>query len=57
MNLRKISCSDLSALKSFRADYPESRQILLYRGELQYEEEGVLIVPVAKWLLGEKNAD
>ena len=57
MNLRKISCSDLSALKSIRADYPESRQILLCRGELQYEEEGVLIVPVAKWLLGEKNAD
>lgn len=49
-NAAKVSRSDLSSLKSFRTDYPESRQILLYRGELQYEEEGVLIVPVEKWL-------
>lgn len=50
-NAAKVARSDLSALKSFRTDYPESRQILLYRGELQYEDEGVLIVPIEKWLL------
>lgn len=49
-NASKVSRSDLLALKSFRTDYPESRQYLLYRGELQYEEDGVQIVPVGKWL-------
>jgi len=49
-NASRVDRSDFKGLKAFREDFPEARTMLLYRGEMQYEEEGVLVVPVRDWL-------
>lgn len=49
-NAAKVARSDLTPLKAFKADYPEARPMLLYRGDLQYEEDGILIMPVDRFL-------
>lgn len=49
-NATRIDRSDFKGLKAFCADFPEARPMLLYRGEMQYEEEGVLVMPVETFL-------
>jgi hypothetical protein len=43
--------ADFAGLKLFAKDYPEARRILLYRGREQYLEDGVLVLPVERFLL------
>ena len=50
-NKEKLDNKDFSGLKSFKQDYPEARAILLYRGERQYLEGDVLVIPAEKYLL------
>ena len=50
-NTAKPSHADFAALKLFGKDYPMARRILLYRGQEQYLEQGVLVMPVEKFLL------
>jgi len=49
-NAARVDRSDFKGLKAFREDFPEARTMMLYRGEMQYEEEGVLVVPVGEFL-------
>lgn len=49
-NAARISGRDLQALKSFTADYPESRAVLLHRGQDQFLQDGVLCVPCDRFL-------
>jgi len=51
---RNPSRSDFAGLKLFAADYPVARRILLYRGNEQYLEDGVLVVPVERFLVSLK---
>ena len=44
-NSRKIYKKDLSALKSFLEDYPESQCILLYRGNESLKIDGIKCLP------------
>lgn len=48
----RISSSDLDGLRLFGLDYPEATRILLYRGEEQIMKDGVLVVPVERYLKG-----
>ena len=43
--------ADFAGLKMFAKDYPVARRILLYRGREQYLEDGVLVLPVERFLL------
>jgi len=49
-NAAKVSGRDLQALKAFITDYPESRTVLLYRGQEQFLRDGVLCVPCERFL-------
>ena len=49
-NAAKLDARDFSGLKSFAADYPEARTVLLYRGDIQYMQGGVLVTPIEKYL-------
>ena len=49
-NASRLDARDFAGLKSFAADYPEARTVLLYRGEVQYMQGDVLVVPVANYL-------
>jgi len=49
-NAAKVSGHDLQALKAFISDYPESRAVLLYRGDEQFLRDGVLCVPCEHFL-------
>jgi len=49
-NSAKVAGRDLQALKSFAADYPEARTVLLYRGSEQFLRDGVLCVPCERFL-------
>ena len=51
-NAAKIRTEDLAGLKAFKHDYPESRTLLLYRGRQQTIVDGILIVPVERFLKG-----
>ena len=42
---RRISAGDLSALKAFGRDYPESRLFLIYMGEREESRQGIRIIP------------
>lgn len=53
-NKEKLDTKDFRGLKSFKQDYPEARAILLYRGERQYLEGDVLVIPADKYLLNLK---
>jgi len=46
----KVTGKDLHGLKLFGSDYPEAKRILLYRGEEQRVEDGILIMPVERFL-------
>lgn len=49
-NAARPSHSDFASLKLFGRDYPMARRILLYRGSEQYLEQGVLVMPVEKFI-------
>ena len=49
-NAARLDSRDFAGLKSFAADYPEARTVLLYRGDVQYMRGGVLVVPVETYL-------
>jgi hypothetical protein len=49
-NSRQVKPQDLRGLRAFREDYPESRAILLYRGESRLIEQDVLCMPVEEFL-------
>ena len=51
-NTAKIRRDDIAGLKAFRQDYPECRTLLLYRGNRQTVVDGVLAVPVERFLRG-----
>ena len=44
------SPSDVKGLEAFREDYPESQQLLLYRGRAKTLQKGILCVPCAEFL-------
>jgi len=44
-NSAKVRRSDLGGLKAFREDYPESQQLLLYRGKDKLQVDGILCLP------------
>ena len=46
----RVTRSDLDGLRLFGTDYPEATRILLYRGKEQVMMDGVLIVPVERYL-------
>jgi predicted AAA+ superfamily ATPase len=50
-NARRVDSSDLTALKHFAEDYPQSRRYLLYRGEDRLKRDGVLCMPCEEFLL------
>lgn len=47
---RRVHSSDLRALRTFRADYPEADAALLYRGRERLRIEGIWCLPVADFL-------
>jgi predicted AAA+ superfamily ATPase len=49
-NTERIRPVDLQGLKSFAKDYPESKQILLYRGAERLLRDGVLCMPCEEFL-------
>lgn len=50
-NARRIDSSDLTALKHFAEDYPQSHRYLLYRGEDRLKRDGILCMPCEEFLL------
>ncbi len=51
-NTSKIKTEDLAGLRTFRQDYPECRTLILYRGRQQLLIDGILAVPVERFLKG-----
>lgn len=49
-NAKSIKLEYLSTLKSFAKDYPESKRVLLYRGEIRDHYDGILCLPVEEFL-------
>ncbi len=49
-NAATLGPADFSGLKAFREDYPEAKLALLYRGETLFLRDGVLVIPVEKFL-------
>jgi predicted AAA+ superfamily ATPase len=50
-NSRRVDSRDLTALRHFAEDYPQSQRYLLYRGEDRIKRHGVLCMPRAEFLL------
>ena len=53
-NTQKVRPEDLSALKSFAEDYPESKRFLLYRGGEMLLRDGIQCIPCEEFLMGFK---
>ena len=53
-NTHKVRPEDLSALKSFGEDYPESQRFLLYRGREFLRRDGIQCIPCELFLRGLK---
>jgi predicted AAA+ superfamily ATPase len=49
-NTARVRPEDLRGLRTFAADYPRSRPLLLYRGSQRLEIDGVRCVPVGSFL-------
>ena len=49
-NGRSLRLADLRAIKTFHRDYPEATPLLLYRGTETVERDGVLCIPVDRFL-------
>ena len=54
-NSASINSKDLTAFKSFGEDYPQSKQICLYRGKEKIYRGKVLLVPAEEFLLNIKE--
>ena len=52
MNSDRVRAADLRGLTAFGDEHPESRRVLLYRGQHRLLRRGVLRVPVEEFLLG-----
>lgn len=50
-NTRRVNSADLTALKSFAEDYPQSRRYFLYRGSDRLKRDGVLCLPCEEFLM------
>lgn len=50
-NTGRIRPEDLRSLKRFAEDYPESRRLLLYRGNERLLRDGILCLPCGEFLL------
>jgi predicted AAA+ superfamily ATPase len=50
-NTVRVRPQDLRALKTFKEDFPEAKVFLLYRGKDRLETNGILCLPVDKFLL------
>jgi predicted AAA+ superfamily ATPase len=53
-NAKRVQPADLTALKSFAGDYPQSHRYLLYRGSDRIRRDGILCLPCEEFLLGLK---
>ena len=49
-NARRVHSTDLRALRTFRADYPEADAALLYRGRERLKINGIWCLPVDEFL-------
>jgi len=49
-NSQHFSSKDFNGLKAFSKDYPEAQLIMLYRGNEQYKENNIMVLPVEKFL-------
>lgn len=49
-NSGRVRPEDLRGLRTFAGDYPEARPLLLYRGERRMVVDGVLCLPVERFL-------
>jgi predicted AAA+ superfamily ATPase len=49
-NSAEVRSTDLRALKTFAADYPEAEPLVLYRGERTLVVDGIMCMPVAAFL-------
>lgn len=49
-NSDKVRPGDLRSLKEFAKDYPESRQLLLYRGTQRLERDNIVCIPCGEFL-------
>lgn len=49
-NTARINTKDLKPLKTFQADYPQSKTYLLYRGTERFLKDGVLCIPCEDFL-------
>jgi len=52
MNAARVRPADLRGLTAFGDEYPETRRILLYRGEHRLVRRGILCLPVEPFLRG-----
>jgi hypothetical protein len=50
-NSKRVQPADLTALKGFAEDYPQSSRFLLYRGDDRIKRDGVLCIPCEEFLL------
>ena len=50
-NARRVHSTDLRALRTFRADYPEANVGILYRGRERLRIDGIWCLPVGEFLL------
>jgi len=48
----KIHSGDLRGLRAFRDEYPNSKTLLIYRGQDRLVKSGVLCVPCSDFLMG-----
>lgn len=50
-NSKRIDSRDLTALKNFADDYPQSKRYLLYRGHDRLKRDGILCMPCDDFLM------
>ncbi len=49
-NAARVSGADLRGLRVFKADYPQAKTVLVYRGTKRLRVDGVLCIPCAEFL-------
>ena len=49
-NSKRVDSSDLTALKNFAEDYPQSQRYLLYRGDDRLKRDAVMCMPCEEFL-------
>lgn len=49
-NTQKVRPEDLTSLKAFSQDYPESNRFFLYRGKERLLRDGICCIPCGKFL-------